>query len=160
MRPNVHDYYVSLLPLVAARSTCARRAVAAIITDAKGRVLATGYNGVPAGAPHCMERDDEGGTICDVDNPATGIVPCAGAKDPPGDTRRCLAVHAEANALLQCVHVLSQAHTLYCSTTPCLECAKLIANTPIQLIFVQEEYVSQEGAELLRSLGRTVKTWA
>jgi len=127
-----HDqYYTALLVLVAARSTCARRAVGAIIVDARNRVLSTGYNGVPSGFPHCTTE------------------PCTGVNDPPGDSRRCLAVHAEINAIMQCSR-LDLASSLYVSCTPCFTCAKAIANTPIKRVICLEEYADPMGMAVLK----------
>lgn len=132
MRLTRDQYFIKLLALVAARSTCARRAVGAIITDKGGHVLATGYNGTPAGYFHC-----------------DGVAyKCQGADDPPGDTRRCLAIHAEQNALLQC-HRLDLAHHLYVSCVPCFTCTKLILNTNLQYVVVAADYADCAGAELL-----------
>src|SRR4051812_34169703 len=117
MRKTRDQYYADMLHLVASRSTCMRREVGAIITDAEGRVLSTGYNGVPRGFPHCLDH------------------PCLGANDLKGDTARCEAVHAEANAILQCPD-LQRACIMYVSVTPCFECAKLILNTPIRNVVV------------------------
>lgn len=133
-RPTRDEYFLELLDLVARRSTCARRAVGAIITDTDGHVLSTGYNGVPRLARHCID------------------VPCAGATDPSGDTSRCAAVHAEANALLQC-RDLRSAFTLYVSCEPCYQCAKLIANTLIVQIVCREEYADERGRELFATSG-------
>ena len=113
------EYYIQMLPLVAARSTCIRREVAAIITDKDGHVLSTGYNGVPSGIPHCIEES------------------CAGAVGAKGDSSLCEAVHAEINALIQC-RDLHRATTMYCSCTPCFACAKAILNTPINGIYCIE----------------------
>jgi dCMP deaminase len=71
-RQTIEQYYLEMLHLVASRATCRRRKVASIITDEQGRVLSTGYNGVPSGAIHC------------IDSPCSGVI------------------HAEQNALLQC----------------------------------------------------------
>ena len=134
MKRLTHDaYYVQLLHLVAARSTCVRRAVAAIIVDVQHRVLATGYNGVPSGFAHCIDT------------------PCPGARDVSGDTRRCLAVHAEQNAILQC-HELARAHTLYLSVHPCKICALMIANTPICRVVTLGAY-ADEGRVILACAG-------
>lgn len=131
-----HDeYYVAMLRLVAARSTCARRAVGAIFVDEKGRVLSTGYNGVPSGFPHCTE------------------FPCEGANDARGDTSRCMAVHAEINAIIQCGDRLTRAHTAYVSCSPCFGCAKAIVNTPISRIVCLEEYADTHGREVLKRAG-------
>src|SRR5258707_11871834 len=104
-------YFVAMLELVAARSTCARRAVGVIVVDGGARVLSMGYNGVVPGAAHCVDE------------------PCPGAGDRPGDSSRCEAVHAEMNALLSCYR-LDLANTMYVSVTPCFTCAKLVLSIP------------------------------
>lgn len=133
-----HDqYYLQMLNLVAARSTCPRRSVGAVLVTADNQILSTGYNGVPRGFPHCVEQA------------------CPGAWDEHGDTRRCMAVHAEVNALLQCKR-LDLAHTLYVSCTPCFECAKMICNTPICRVISLEEYTGEGMVVLLR---REIQVW-
>ena len=131
MRQNIHDYFLSMLPLVASRGTCVRRQVASIITTENGRILSAGYNGSPSGFTHCIDT------------------PCEGANDQPGNTKRCAATHAEANALLHCYR-LDLAKTMYCSVSPCLECAKLILTTNIYLVVVTNYYSDTSGIDLLR----------
>ena len=133
-RPSRDQYFLNILHAVAERSTCPRRQVGAIITTEDGRILATGYNGPPRGIEHCNES------------------PCLGRYDPPGDSRRCAAVHAEMNALLQCWR-LDLAHSLYVSCTPCFTCAKTIANTNIKRIICLEPYADVEGLRILEALG-------
>lgn len=133
-RPSLTEYYLDMLELVASRSTCIRRRVGAIITDAKGHVLSTGYNGVPKNFDHCISH------------------PCTGATDLPGNNTNCLAVHAEQNALLQCMDI-ERAHTMYCSCIPCFICAKMIANTNIELIVAVEEYADTRGKDILIEAG-------
>jgi dCMP deaminase len=134
MRDTRDEYYLKMLELVASRSTCGRRAVGAIITDQQGHVLSTGYNGTPIGIPHCTE------------------VACLGRWDPKGDSSRCLSVHAEVNALVQCVR-LEFAHTIYASCTPCFNCSKLICNTPIQRVVCREVYADETGLWLFAQRG-------
>lgn len=135
MRDNKETYYIKMLALVAARSTCARRAVGAIIVDQYGQVLSTGYNGPSRNQPHCTEE------------------PCPGANDPGGDTRRCLAVHAEQNALLQCSR-LDLAHTMFVTVIPCFVCAKMILNTNIERVIATGPYAGDEqGATILKNMG-------
>ena len=136
-REPIDTYYLKMLELVASRSTCPRRKVAAIITDGSGHILSTGYNGVPSGYPHCIDK------------------PCPGAGDLPGDSARCAAVHAEQNALLQCT-ALVRACNIYCTTMPCFTCAKMIANTTIRRIIYVNEYPDRKGIILLEELGREV----
>src|SRR6185437_7893780 len=52
-RPDLDEYYLAMLPLVASRGTCPRRQVACVLADERGRLVATGYNGNPSGAAHC-----------------------------------------------------------------------------------------------------------
>jgi dCMP deaminase len=128
------EYFLEMLDLVAARSTCARRSVGAIITDGDGHILSTGYNGVPRHMDHCTDH------------------PCPGTNDPKGDTSNCYAVHAEQNALLQCSN-MSAAHTMYVSCAPCFVCAKMIANTNIRrVVFSTEYHGDSRGVKLLTSL--------
>jgi dCMP deaminase len=126
MRLSHDEYYLKILDLVAQRSTCARRAVGAIIVDEKHRVLSTGYNGVPSGITHCTDS------------------PCAGAQDEKGDTRWCMAVHAEINAMLQCTQ-LFRAYKMYVSCSPCFECAKAIVNAGIKIVVCKEVYAVARG---------------
>ncbi len=132
-RPSLDNVYLRMVDIFAQRSTCARRQVAAIITDEAGHVLSIGYNGVPRGFAHCIE------------------IPCNGALDQPGDTRNCLAVHAEQNALLQLKH--GEANTIYCSCTPCFECAKLLTNTSIRRVVINEAYSDLRGKSVLMQAG-------
>ena len=132
MRPSLDETYLKILPIQAQRSTCARRQVAAIITDVRGVVLGTGINGVPAHFPHCTDT------------------PCPGASDTPGNNENCQAVHAETNAVLQCGDRIKEAWTMYCSCTPCFACAKMICNTPIHRVIVSEKYTDTRGLEMLK----------
>jgi dCMP deaminase len=151
------NYYLSLLPGVAARATCVRRQVGAIIVDHQHRVLSMGFNGVPRGFPHCGEVTARmlGTTEWTRDNPdGIKFVPvpsCDGANEPKGVTDKCLAVHAEINALLSCAD-LQRAHTMYVSCTPCRRCALTIANTNIKRIVCLERY-ADDAEHILRSAG-------
>lgn len=139
-RPNIKEYFIDMLKLVASRSTCIRRQVGAIITDKEAHVLSTGYNGVPRAFEHCID------------------VPCRGANDSPGNTLHCEAVHAEQNALLQCIN-LRDASVMYCNCTPCFVCAKMLANTNIQYIVCIEEYADKRGLDILLKAGITVEIY-
>lgn len=137
MRQSKDAYFMEMATHVATRSTCQRRAVGAVLVDASGRVLSTGYNGVVSGAIHCLDA------------------PCAGAGDAPGDTRRCAAVHAEQNVLLQCAEMRA-AHTIYVTASPCYVCAKLLCNTRIHRVVVGAPYADPQGLALFKTMGVTV----
>lgn len=127
-----HDeYFVKMLALVAERATCGRRSVGAVIVSREHHVLATGYNGVPKRFPHCQDE------------------PCPGRYDSSGNSDRCLAIHAEINALLQC-RALPAAATLYVSCAPCFSCAKAITNTNIRRVVYVEGYADMRGLNMLK----------
>ena len=137
VRQSIHEYYLNQLKAIATRSTCVRRNVAAIITDERGHVLSQGFNGVPSDYPHCID------------------LPCPGAKDKSGDTSRCMAVHAEQNAIMQCTKP-DRAHHMYVSNVPCFVCSKMIANFNIKCLWCANDYPDHKGLEVLLDLGITV----
>ena len=85
-RPSWHEYFLMLAKLAATRSTCLAFPVGAVIVKNK-QILATGYNGSPAGSAHCTEQG-----YC-----YPGLSSCDASKTMPSR-----AVHAEANAIAQC----------------------------------------------------------
>lgn len=76
-RPKWDDYFIQIAADVSMRATCKRAAVGAVIVK-DNRILCTGYNGAPAGEPHCL---DEGCILVD------------------GHCKR--SIHAETNAIAQ-----------------------------------------------------------
>ena len=58
MRPSRDEWALGLAQLTAERSTCLRRHVGCVLLNARGHVLATGYNGVAAGETHCNKVAD------------------------------------------------------------------------------------------------------
>ncbi len=138
MRPSRDEYFLRMARLVSSRATCSRRAVGCVLVDAKGRTLATGYNGPPSGMAHCIEY------------------PCPGADAPSGTgLETCQAVHAEQNALLFCPSI-DQIETAYVTTEPCLTCTKLLLNTACRRVVFAEQYPhGSEARALWESMGRT-----
>lgn len=131
------EYYLSLLAGVAARGSCVRRQVGAIVVDENYRVLSMGFNGPPKGFPHCGEVDHVPPT--NVPYGVWKAVHCQGATEQKGSTTKCMAVHAEINALLTCADP-NRAHTIYVSCTPCRNCALAIVNTNIRRVVCLELY--------------------
>jgi dCMP deaminase len=116
-RPTWDDYFVGIAKLVSERSTCLRRRVGAVLVKDR-RILATGYNGAPAGLAHCSET----GCI----RQQLGV--------PSGERHElCRGLHAEQNAIIQAAThgIRISASTLYCTNTPCVVCAKMIINAGI-----------------------------
>ena len=157
-RPDKDTYFLRMAQLVASRSTCLRRSVGCVLVNERGHVLATGYNGVAAGMPHCNDRIV---TELLFDNapssPEHTIVEyphaCPGAQSPSGtNLDGCQAIHAEQNALLQCRDAF-EIYTCYCTASPCLTCTKLLMNTSCKRIVFIEEYPHEEARILWQRKG-------
>lgn len=134
-RPGIFEWALQIAEVVATRGTCARRQVGCVLLDAKGRILATGYNGRARGLVHCLD------------------LPCTGAKAPSGHAlHQCEAIHAESNALLQCSAV-DQIVLAAVTASPCLECVKLLMNTGCQTIVFRDPYPHPEAASLWTKSG-------
>src|SRR3546814_15994116 len=56
MKPSRDNTLMGVAELWAEHSTCSRLAVGAVISR-EGRTLSSGYNGAPAGLPHCDHRE-------------------------------------------------------------------------------------------------------
>lgn len=136
MRPSKDEYFISMALLSSTRGTCPRRSVGCVLTNARGHVLSTGYNGPASGMPHCTDE------------------PCAGACAPSGTMLdACEALHAEQNALLQCRDVYT-IDTTYVTASPCVTCTKLLLNTSCKRIVYISEYPHPAARLLWEGAGR------
>lgn len=141
MRPSHDEYFMRMANLVATRATCLRRSVGCVLVNSRNHVLATGYNGVAAGAPHCNEL-----VIVELPMLSEHTYPhaCPGARALSGtNLAECAAVHAEQNALLQCRDVY-QIAAAYITVAPCESCLKLFLNTLCERIVVGSWYADPE----------------
>ena len=132
-------YFMDITCLVAERSTCLRRKVGAIAVKDK-RILATGYNGAPAGVPHCLEV----GCLREQ----LGI--------PSGQRHEiCRGLHAEQNVIIQAaVHGISlKGSEIYCTHQPCLICTKMLINCGITKVYFLESYPDELAAAMIREAG-------
>ena len=156
MRPSTDDYFMEMAGLVAGRSTCVRRSVGCVLVDRRNHVLATGYNGVPSGAPHCNDlRSMSPGPL----EPSVLEFPhaCAGARAKSGHSLdSCMSIHAEQNAILQCrdAHAIK---TAYVTAFPCPTCAKLLLNTSCEMIVFENDYGDNAGYEMWVAAGRVAQ---
>ena len=136
-RPSWDEYFMEIAHLVKKRATCIRRQVGAVLVKDKN-ILATGYNGAPAGMPHCT---DVGCLVYE-------------SKTPNGDTEQnCFrTIHAEMNAIAQAAKNGSTIKdgAIYITHTPCIHCLKVLVNTGIKEIFYLKPYKLHTLEELLR----------
>ena len=142
-RPGWDDYFIRIAYLVSERSTCLRRKVGAVLVKDK-RILATGYNGAPAGIVHCE------------------VTGCLREKlnVPSGERHElCRGLHAEQNVLLQAaLHGVSvKDSVLYVTVTPCIICAKMIINAGVKEVVIDGDYPDKMAKEFLKEAGVKVR---
>ena len=174
------EHFMLQAHLVATRATCdrgpellldpGRHGVGALIVQNK-RVIASGYNGSPPGAPHCDDvptcpcceeefptlYDGRGCPTCikgtrDIHGEGKSCAQCDGKSDLVGGHKmvegHCVrTIHSEMNTLMQCaLDGVSPEHgRLYCTASPCYDCAKAIIRAGIQTVIYGEMYNSRYG---------------
>lgn len=134
-RPDWPYYFMDIAERVAQRSTCPRLAVGAVIVKQK-RILATGYNGAPSGMDHCID------------------VGCLMVDD------HCVrTLHAEQNAIIQAAQfgVSTEGSEIYCTSSPCLSCAKMIINAGVRKVWFSEGYPDETALRFLKEAGVAVE---
>ncbi len=122
------ERYLRMTQIWSENSYCQRRKVGALLVK-DNMIISDGYNGTPSGFPNICE-DAEGVTLPYV-------------------------LHAEANAITKVARSnnSSEGSTLYVSTSPCMECSKLIIQAGIKRVVFSELYRICDGLDLLRQVG-------
>ena len=113
-RPDWNGYFMGIANAVSKRADCSRRRVGAVIVK-NNRIISTGYNGAPSGDAGCL----------------SGACPRASSDAPPGSSYdtgpgACIAIHAEANAIVYADGNLTRGAAIYVTHQPCDGCSKLI----------------------------------
>jgi len=138
-RPDIDEYFLKVAAVVAERSTCRRHHIGAVAVKDK-HILATGYNGAPSSLPDCLEL----GCLRDE------------LKIPSGTRQEiCRGVHAEQNVIIQAaLHGVSlEGSTVYATHTPCVLCAKMLANAKIKRYVSFGKYNDDTFIELFKEAG-------
>lgn len=128
------------------RSSCDRNHVGAVISR-DGRILATGYNGAPAGMEHCSHETSTTHTFNRV-SPVAML--------PEGPSKGCrVAIHAEANALAFAARygLSVEGAELFTTLSPCYECAKLVIAAGLVRVVFDRGYRDPAGTDLLQQAG-------
>lgn len=120
MRPGWDDYFLGIAAAVSRRADCSRAQHGAVIVK-NHRIVATGYNGTPAGDRRsCLAGD------C----PRVR----SNAEHNRGSYENCINLHAEQNAIAHASYEDTEGATLYITGQPCDMCLKLIAAAGIKEI--------------------------
>lgn len=119
-RVDWDTYFMDIATLVAKRSTCLRApdGVGAVLAEHTGRIIATGYAGSVAGAPHCTEVG------CLIDEQTGGCV---------------RTIHAEMNALIFARTDL-RGTTCYTTLSPCWACFRVLVQAGVARFVYGTEY--------------------
>ncbi len=117
--------YMRMAFIWAENSYCQRRKVGALLVKNK-MIISDGYNGTPSGFEN----------ICEDEN----------------DKTKPYVLHAEANAITKVARSgnSSENATLYVTSSPCIECAKLIIQAGIKRVVYADAYRLSDGIELLQ----------
>ena len=117
--------YLEMANIWAENSYCKRRKVGALIVNDK-MIISDGYNGTPAGFENNCEDEK--------------------------NITKSYVLHAEANAITKVAksNNSSIGATLYVTTSPCIECSKLIIQSGIVRVVYSDEYHNTEGLDLLQ----------
>jgi dCMP deaminase len=117
-----HSMFMGVALLAAARSKDSRKRNGACIASADNKILGVGYNGLPRG--------------CDDDDPAYW----ADIDSDPLQSRHSYIVHAEVNAILNCVVLPLTGGTIYTTQFPCPRCVQSIIQVGIaRVVFLEKK---------------------
>ena len=117
--------YLKMADIWAQNSYCKRRKVGALLVKDK-MIISDGYNGTPSGFENECEDED--------------------------NKTKTYVLHAEANAITKVAKSgnSSQDATLYVTSSPCIECSKLIIQAGIKRVVFTENYRLEDGINLLK----------
>lgn len=142
-RPGWNTYFMNIAQMVALRSNCIKRKVAAVLVRDQ-RIISTGYNGTPRGIKNCNEG---------------GCPRCSHFGKSGTNLDACVCSHAEENAIVQAAYhgVSVKGGTLYTTFSPCLNCTKMIINAGISDVIYNVAYPMEDSStRLLKEAGITV----
>jgi dCMP deaminase len=143
-RPSWDDYFMGIAKVVASRSNCVKRKVAAVIVKDK-RIISTGYNGTPRGTRNCAEG---------------GCPRCNSFTQSGKSLEECVCSHGEENAIVQAsYHGISiKDSIIYTTFSPCLLCTKMIINSGIKEVIYNVDYpMAETPMKLLKEAGVKVR---
>ncbi|HXE31609.1 MAG TPA: deaminase [Terriglobales bacterium] len=135
-RPGWDEYFMRIARMVALRSNCVKRKVAAIIVRDR-RIISTGYNGTPRGVANCNQG---------------GCPRCNGLAASGTRLDECVCSHGEENAIVQAAYhgIAIKDAILYTTLSPCLQCTKMIINAGIREVVFNAHYpLSETSARIL-----------
>lgn len=120
-RPSWDETWMQIAVTIGLRSKCSRAKIGAVIVDTKQRISATGYNGPAA-------------KLMLIDECINWCERAQGKTELTSAYEGCPSIHAEANALLYVDRSAVEGGTIYITSAPCMQCAKLISNSGLKRV--------------------------
>lgn len=145
-RPGWDEYFMDIAHVVARRSNCLRRSVAALLVK-DNRIISTGYNGTPRGVKNCYEG---------------GCPRCSSKAVSGSHLGECICSHAEENAITQAAYhgIALAGASLYCTLGPCLICSRMVINAGIKEVVYEDPYeFDVQARKLLSTAGVKVRRY-
>lgn len=129
MRATWDETWIEVAHVIGKRSRCTRSQIGAVLVDQHNRIVATGYNGPPAGFSYVGGLDQACDTFCP-----------RSMNGPRHDTLKsyedCPAVHAEMNALMHVDRRHIEGGMLYVTGDVCFTCAKAVSNSGVKRVVI------------------------
>ena len=167
MKQKYIDLYMDWAERTAQLSHARRRQVGAVIVK-DDSVISYGYNGMPAGWDNnCEDKEfmsgDAGGWLdpeeiyerwpfeerSDEDDTVIGRYRLVTKKE---------VLHAESNAIAKLARSSQSGRdaSVFVTTAPCIDCAKLIYQSGISNVYYRDSYRNMDGVEFLQKSGVNV----
>jgi dCMP deaminase len=150
---RLDERYLAMAKEWSKMSHAKRKKVGCLIVKDE-RIISDGFNGTPSGFDNnceevfytCDERDFYKDQEWELDK---GKEKFFKLKTKPE------VLHAESNALMKLARSTnsSEGATIYCTYSPCFDCAKLIVQSGVKRFVYNETYRNTEGLDLLKKAG-------
>ena len=149
---DLDDKYLAMASIWSELSKARRMKVGCLIVR-DCMIISDGYNGTPSGfdnnceyetsAAHLLDKDKESPAIKLINNGKTQI------------TTKPEVLHAETNAISKLAKSTQSSigATIYITIPPCIHCSKLIIQTGITRVVWKDEYLYNDGIQLLKRAG-------
>jgi len=149
MKEKMQDAFMKTAEIFAVLSTAKRLQVGAIIVKDE-RIISIGYNGTPSG------WDNQCESKMYIAEPEPGYF-----QDEKGYYRlitKSEVLHAETNAISKLAKSTESGYnaSMFCTHTPCLDCAKLIYQSGITTLYYKSKYRSEDGIKFLSTSGTNI----
>lgn len=135
-RPSFDEVFMQIARTLSTRSTCNKRSVGAVLVDVNNKIVGCGYNGAPAGLPHCID---------------------AGCGEESGHCTR--AVHAEYNAIMNSVDLdrAQSGKVFIYGASPCYRCAHALIIIGVDEVNYSGKLSDARAINYLKEAGVSIK---